>query len=89
MYTAIATAEQYVPADKMPRRLHAVRQGRRRQGEEAAYAALKAALVEYYPQYKVRDQTDYKDLSRTRSASCSTWSTACSASRSSSRSWAW
>ncbi|WP_175409526.1 ABC transporter permease [Streptomyces sp. TRM64462] len=58
-YTALATVEQYVPADRVPAPLLLLAQAR--DGEEAAaYAALKDALGKY-PQYSVRDQTDYKE----------------------------
>lgn len=59
MYVSIATAAKYVPADRMP--LDALLFASARDGqEEAAYAALKTALDDY-PQYTVRDQTDYKE----------------------------
>ncbi|MCH0538324.1 FtsX-like permease family protein [Streptomyces sp. MUM 203J] len=59
MYTSLATLERYVPADRLPQPwllLAQAEEGR----ETAAYAALKEALAEY-PQYAVRDQTDYKE----------------------------
>lgn len=57
-YTSIATLAKYVPADKMP--LDAMVFASAKKGEQAgAYTALKSALHDY-PQYKVRDQTDYK-----------------------------
>ncbi|MEU0049260.1 FtsX-like permease family protein [Streptomyces sp. NPDC006184] len=58
MYASIATAARYVPADRMPLDqmvLATAEDGR----EKAAYQALKSALHEF-PQYTVRDQTDYK-----------------------------
>ncbi|MER6424900.1 FtsX-like permease family protein [Streptomyces sp. NPDC001137] len=57
-YTAIATLAKYVPADKMP--LDQLVFATAKDGQQdAAYKSLKSALHEY-PQYKVRDQTDYK-----------------------------
>ncbi|MEV0277675.1 FtsX-like permease family protein [Streptomyces sp. NPDC050610] len=54
----IATAQRYLPADKMP--LSQLMFGTAKDGQEkAAYSALKANLHDY-PQYKVRDQADYK-----------------------------
>ncbi|MEU1853612.1 FtsX-like permease family protein [Streptomyces sp. NPDC019990] len=59
MYMSIDTMAKYVPADKMP--LDTLLLGSAKEGqEEAAYKSLKAALHDY-PQYVVRDQTDYKD----------------------------
>ncbi|MEU3184340.1 FtsX-like permease family protein [Streptomyces sp. NPDC006923] len=58
MYTNITTAELYVPADKMPKNMimfAAAEDGK----EKEAYAALKDSLAAY-PQYKVQDQTDFK-----------------------------
>ncbi|MER5181778.1 FtsX-like permease family protein [Streptomyces sp. NPDC002896] len=58
MYASIATAARYVPADKMP--LDVLLFASAKDGQEAAaYKSLKAALHDY-PQYTVRDQTDYK-----------------------------
>jgi putative ABC transport system permease protein len=57
-YTSIATLAKYVPADKMPLDqlvFATAKDGR----QDAAYTSLKSALHDY-PQYKVRDQTDYK-----------------------------
>ncbi|MET8504639.1 FtsX-like permease family protein [Streptomyces sp. NPDC004787] len=57
-YTAITTAEQYLPAEKLPRSMIVF--GTAKDGqEEAAYRSLKDALKPY-PQYKVADQADYK-----------------------------
>ncbi|MES4888252.1 FtsX-like permease family protein [Streptomyces sp. NPDC096012] len=59
MYASIATAARYVPADRMPLDVlvfATAEDGR----ESAAYKALKAALHDDFPQYTVRDQTDYK-----------------------------
>lgn len=57
-YTSIATLAKYVPADKMP--LDQLVFATAKDGQQAAaYKALKSAL-HGYPQYKVRDQTDYK-----------------------------
>ncbi|MFJ3825318.1 ABC transporter permease [Streptomyces nodosus] len=58
MYTSIATAARYVPADSMPLDLLLFATAKDGQ-QEAAYKALKSALHDY-PQYTVRDQTDYK-----------------------------
>ncbi|MDO0927347.1 FtsX-like permease family protein [Streptomyces sp. TG1A-8] len=57
-YTSIATLATYVPAARMPldRLVFATAEEGR---QAAAYKALKAALHDY-PQYTVRDQTDYK-----------------------------
>ncbi|GGZ99168.1 ABC transporter permease [Streptomyces echinoruber] len=58
MYASIATAARYVPADRMP--LDQLLFATARDGQEkTAYKALKSALRDY-PQYTVRDQTDYK-----------------------------
>ncbi|MFK4224225.1 ABC transporter permease [Streptomyces sp. NPDC019890] len=58
MYTNITTAAQYVPADRMPKNMimfASAQDGK----EKEAYAALKASLAKY-PQYKVQNQTDFK-----------------------------
>ncbi|MEU7053038.1 FtsX-like permease family protein [Streptomyces lavenduligriseus] len=58
MYASIATVAKYVPADRMP--LDDLLFATAKEGQEkAAYQALKSALHEF-PQYTVRDQTDYK-----------------------------
>ncbi|MFG2307768.1 ABC transporter permease [Streptomyces sp. NPDC048566] len=57
-YTSIETMRKYVPASKVPPNeimFAKAEDGR----EKQAYAALKKAM-EPYPQYQVRDQTDYK-----------------------------
>ncbi|WP_431780770.1 ABC transporter permease [Streptomyces chumphonensis] len=60
MYVGLRTAEEYVPAERMP--LNTLMLGTAVEGQEsAAYAALKAEL-ERYPQYEVRDQAAYKQL---------------------------
>ncbi|MFI7298282.1 ABC transporter permease [Streptomyces sp. NPDC050121] len=57
-YTSIATLAKYVPADRMP--LDQLVFATAKEGQQdAAYKALKTALHDY-PQYTVRDQTDYK-----------------------------
>ncbi|TQK45041.1 putative ABC transport system permease protein [Streptomyces sp. SLBN-118] len=58
MYTNITTAAQYVPAAKMPQNviMFATAQDGK---EKEAYAALKASMAKY-PQYKVQNQTDFK-----------------------------
>ncbi|MFE7210069.1 ABC transporter permease [Streptomyces sp. NPDC001698] len=59
MYVSIATVAKYVPADRMP--LDLLLFATAKDGQEAAaYQALKSALHDY-PQYTVRDQTDYKE----------------------------
>ncbi|MDX3069085.1 FtsX-like permease family protein, partial [Streptomyces sp. ND04-05B] len=59
MYTSIDTMATYVPADKMP--LDQLLFASAKDGQEAAaYTSLKDALHDY-PQYEVRDQTDYKE----------------------------
>ncbi|WP_431986366.1 ABC transporter permease [Streptomyces griseoflavus] len=59
MYTSTATLATYVPADRMP--LDQLLFASAKDGQkDAAYTALKDALHDY-PQYKVRDQTDYKE----------------------------
>ncbi|GAA1349081.1 FtsX-like permease family protein [Streptomyces beijiangensis] len=58
MYTSITTMSQYIPADKMPKNL--IMFGKAKDGQEkTAYASLKKSLAEY-PQYKVQNQTDFK-----------------------------
>ena len=58
MYTSIDTLARYVPAAKMP--LDQMVFASAKDGQEAAaYKSLKSALHEF-PQYTVRDQTDYK-----------------------------
>lgn len=57
-YMSIATMEKYVPADKIPP--NTIMFATAKEGQEkTAYAALKKSL-DPYPQYQVRDQTDYK-----------------------------
>ncbi|MGY6020237.1 ABC transporter permease [Streptomyces spinosirectus] len=57
-YTSIATLAKYVPAGKMP--LDQLVFATAKDGQQdTAYKSLKSALHDY-PQYKVRDQTDYK-----------------------------
>ncbi|MFE4408932.1 ABC transporter permease [Streptomyces sp. NPDC056821] len=59
MYVSIATVGEYLPADRMP--LDLLLFATAKDGQEtAAYQALKSALHDY-PQYTVRDQTDYKE----------------------------
>ncbi|MEW1684221.1 FtsX-like permease family protein [Streptomyces sp. NPDC093594] len=59
MYTSIDTLARYVPADKMP--LDQLVFVSAEDGhKDAAYAALKKSL-DGFPQYQVRDQTDYKE----------------------------
>ncbi|RZU15260.1 ABC transporter permease [Streptomyces sp. BK239] len=58
MYVSIATVAKYVPADRMPLDMLVFATAKEGQ-QDAAYKALKSAMHDY-PQYKVRDQTDYK-----------------------------
>ncbi|RSS62835.1 ABC transporter permease [Streptomyces sp. WAC06614] len=60
MYISTKTAEEYVPADRMPRPFMLLGKAQGGKGD-AAYTALKQALAPY-PQYKVLNQTDYKKL---------------------------
>ncbi|MCX5265409.1 ABC transporter permease [Streptomyces sp. NBC_00199] len=58
MYTSIDTLKKYVPAGRLP--LDQLVFASAKDGQQdAAYTALKSALHDY-PQYVVRDQTDYK-----------------------------
>ncbi|MGW3648138.1 ABC transporter permease [Streptomyces sp. NPDC000878] len=57
-YLSIATMEKYLPADRIPPNDLMFATAEKGQ-EKAAYTALKKAL-DPYPQYQVRDQTDYK-----------------------------
>ncbi|MER5214626.1 FtsX-like permease family protein [Streptomyces sp. NPDC002838] len=57
-YTSIETMRKYVPADQVPPNTIMFAQAKEGQ-QEQAYAALKKSLHDY-PQYQVRDQTDYK-----------------------------
>ncbi|MEV1085876.1 FtsX-like permease family protein [Streptomyces sp. NPDC050211] len=58
LYTSLETMRKYVPADKIPP--NEIMFAKAKDGQQdQAYAALKKAL-EPYPQYQVRDQTDYK-----------------------------
>ncbi|WP_210588256.1 ABC transporter permease [Streptomyces sp. GESEQ-35] len=58
LYTSIETMRKYVPADKIPP--NEIMFAKAKDGQQdQAYAALKKSL-EPYPQYQVRDQTDYK-----------------------------
>jgi putative ABC transport system permease protein len=59
MYTSIDTLAKYVPAEKMP--LDQLVFASAKDGQkDAAYTALKDSL-HGFPQYEVRDQTDYKE----------------------------
>ncbi|MFG1668651.1 ABC transporter permease [Streptomyces sp. Y7] len=58
-YTSIATMQKYVPADRVPP--NEIMFAKAEDGQQdQAYAALKKSL-EPYPQYQVRDQTDFKE----------------------------
>ncbi|MFF4353184.1 ABC transporter permease [Streptomyces sp. NPDC001530] len=57
-YTSIETMKKYLPADRIPP--NEIMFAKAKDGQEKqAYAALKKSM-EPYPQYQVRDQTDYK-----------------------------
>ncbi|MFJ8634185.1 ABC transporter permease [Streptomyces sp. NPDC093568] len=58
-YTSIETMQKYVPADRIPPNEIMFAKAKDGQQDEA-YAALKKSL-EPYPQYQVRDQTDFKE----------------------------
>ncbi|MFF0108295.1 ABC transporter permease [Streptomyces hirsutus] len=59
MYTSIDTLAKYLPAERMP--LDQLVFATAKEGQqEAAYTALKDSLHDY-PQYTVRDQTEYKE----------------------------
>jgi putative ABC transport system permease protein len=59
MYMSIATLARHVPAEDMP--LDKLVFATAKDGQEAAaYKALKT-VMEDFPQYQVRDQTDYKE----------------------------
>ncbi|MFF3651877.1 ABC transporter permease [Streptomyces sp. NPDC002181] len=58
MYISTATAEQFLPADRMPRPFMLLAKAADGKAD-AAYGAVKGALAEY-PQYAVQNQTDYK-----------------------------
>ncbi|WP_327274781.1 FtsX-like permease family protein [Streptomyces sp. NBC_01224] len=58
MYTNVATAARYVPADSLPKNMMMFAKAADGK-EKEAYAALKAALVKY-PQYEVQNQADFK-----------------------------
>ncbi|MCA2203887.1 ABC transporter permease [Streptomyces sp. SMS_SU21] len=59
MYTSIDTLGRYVPAEKMPLTLMVLASAQDGQ-KDAAYAALKQSM-DGFPQFEVRDQTDYKE----------------------------
>ncbi|MCX4666689.1 FtsX-like permease family protein [Streptomyces sp. NBC_01381] len=59
MYVNISTAAQYVPADRMPPNEIMFAKAEKGQ-QDAAYKSLKASMADY-PQYKVMDQTDFKE----------------------------
>ncbi|MFF4852372.1 ABC transporter permease [Streptomyces sp. NPDC001194] len=58
MYISTATAEQFLPADRMPRPFMLLAKAADGKAD-AAYSAVKGALAQY-PQYQVQNQTDYK-----------------------------
>ncbi len=59
MYTSIDTLARHVPAEKMPLTLMVLASAQDGQ-KDAAYAALKQSM-DGFPQFEVRDQTDYKE----------------------------
>ncbi|WP_369214435.1 ABC transporter permease [Streptomyces flavofungini] len=59
MYLSIPTLERYVPADRMPQNDVMFATAAKGQ-DKAAYQSLKDAMAAY-PQYKVMDQTDFKE----------------------------
>ncbi|MFJ6485403.1 ABC transporter permease [Streptomyces sp. NPDC091682] len=59
IYVSTATAAKFLPADQMPRPIMLLASAKDGQSDAAAYTAVKAALADY-PQYQVRNQTDYK-----------------------------
>ncbi|MEV0176507.1 FtsX-like permease family protein [Streptomyces sp. NPDC050803] len=58
-YISIETMQKYLPADRIPPNSIMFAEAKEGQ-QDQAYAALKKAL-DPYPQYQVRDQTDYKE----------------------------
>ncbi|HEY5834185.1 ABC transporter permease [Streptomyces sp.] len=60
LYTDIATARRYLPADRQPLDLFVF--AKAVDGEQKQAAASLAAAVKDYPQLTVRDQSDYKEL---------------------------
>ncbi|MFE7353633.1 ABC transporter permease [Streptomyces sp. NPDC057543] len=59
MYTNVATAARYVPADSLPKNMMMFAKAEDGK-EKEAYAALKTALAKY-PQYEVKNQADFKE----------------------------
>ncbi|MFD3539989.1 ABC transporter permease [Streptomyces sp. NPDC058662] len=59
MYISTDTARANVPADKLPLPFMLLASAQDGQSDAAAYTAVKAALADQ-PQYKVRNQADYK-----------------------------
>ena len=59
MYLNTTTAQQYVPAGKMPQNMLMFAKAKDGQ-EDTAYAALKDSLAKY-PAYKVQNQADFKE----------------------------
>ncbi|GAB6914195.1 FtsX-like permease family protein [Streptomyces drozdowiczii] len=59
MYMNTSTAQQYVPAAKMPQNMLMFAKAKDGQ-EDTAYAALKDSLAKY-PTYKVQNQADFKE----------------------------
>ncbi|MFJ1587494.1 ABC transporter permease [Streptomyces sp. NPDC088197] len=59
-YTNLATAKQYLPADKQP--LDQIMFAKAVDGQAKEAGASLTAAVKDYPQLKVRDQSDFKDL---------------------------
>ncbi|SFF09160.1 putative ABC transport system permease protein [Actinacidiphila alni] len=59
-YTNLATAKKYLPADKQP--LDQIMFAKAESGKAKEAGASLTAAVKDYPQLKVRDQSDFKDL---------------------------
>ncbi|MGW6846394.1 ABC transporter permease [Streptomyces sp. NPDC054958] len=58
-YISTDAARAHVPADKLPLPFMLLASAQDGQSDTTAYASVKTAMAEY-PQYKVRNQTDYK-----------------------------
>ncbi|MFD9521259.1 ABC transporter permease [Streptomyces sp. NPDC059979] len=58
-YISTAVAQANVPADRLPLPFMLLATAKEGQSDTAAYSGVKAAMAEY-PQYKVLNQTDYK-----------------------------
>ncbi|CAM5325424.1 hypothetical protein SFUMM280S_10925 [Streptomyces fumanus] len=86
-YLSLTTLRKYLPADQIPP--NSIMFAKAEEGQQdQAYAALKNSL-DAYPQYQVRDQTDYKQELKDQIGQMLNMVWACSPWRSSSRCWAW